>query len=64
MVPNLLLRVSVLEIIHSMFIFPEEGVIKEARDSDNNIIISYSTLRNILSPNQKYNLSIQSNVWL
>ena len=29
---------------------PEEGRIKEARDEDNNIIIFYSTLRNILPP--------------
>ena len=29
---------------------PEEGRIKEARDEDNNIIISDSNLRNILSP--------------
>ena len=32
---------------------PEEGGIKEARDADNNIIISDSTLRPILPPQLK-----------
>ena len=33
-----------------MVIPPEEGGFKEARDADNNIIISDSTLNNILPP--------------
>ena len=36
-----------------MVIPQEESVINEARDADNNIIISYSTLRNILPPQLK-----------
>ena len=32
---------------------PEEGGIKEARDAENNIIISDSTLCNIMSPQLK-----------
>ena len=32
---------------------PEEGGLKEAMDTNNNIIISYSTLRNIIPPQIK-----------
>ena len=42
---ELLLQVSVQELHNSMAIPPEEGGIKEARFSDNNIIISDSTLQ-------------------
>ena len=42
---ELLLQVSVQELHNSMAIPPEEGGIKEARFSDNNIIINDSTLQ-------------------
>ena len=48
LVPNLLLQVSVIEIHNSMLIPPEEVGLKEAINADNHIIISYSTLRNII----------------
>ena len=51
--PKLLLQVSVRELHNSMVSPPEEGLLKEARDEDNNIIIGYSTLRNILPPQLK-----------
>ena len=36
-----------------MVIPPEEVGLKKARDAENNIIISYSTLHNILPPQRK-----------
>ena len=51
--PKLLFQVSVQELHSIMVITPEEGGLKEARDEDNNIIISYSTLQNIISPQLK-----------
>ena len=53
LVPKLLFHVSFRELNNSMVSSPEEGGIKEAIDSDNNIIISDSTLRNILPPQLK-----------
>ena len=50
LVSKLLLQVSVRELRNSMLSLPEEGGLKEARDARNNIIISDSTLRSILSP--------------
>ena len=47
LVTNVLLQVSVRELHNSILIPPEEGVIKEEIDADNNIIISYSTLQSI-----------------
>ena len=58
---KLLVCVSVIELHNIMVISPEEGVIKEARDADNNIIISDSTLRNFLPPILK-NMSSQCKV--
>ena len=51
--PKLLLQVSVQEIHKSLVSPPEEGGPKEAKYDDNNIIISDSTLRNILPPQLK-----------
>ena len=48
--PKLLFQVSVRELNNIMAIPPEEGVLKEAREEEDNIIISDSTLRNILPP--------------
>ena len=56
LVPKLLFQVSVIELHNSMVNTPEEGELKEARDSDNNTTISYSTLRNIL-PTQLKNMN-------
>ena len=49
-VPKLLLQVSVRELHNSLGSDPEDGGIKEAIDAENNIIISDSTLRSLLSP--------------
>ena len=49
LVPKLLLQVLVRELHNSMMSPPEEGGFKEARDADNNIIISDSTLPKFLS---------------
>ena len=51
--PKFLLQVSVQEIYNSMVSPPEEGEPKGARDKDNNIITSDSTLRNILTTQLK-----------
>ena len=51
--PNVLLHFSVEEIHNSPVILPEEGGLKEERDAYNNIIINYSTLRQILTPQIK-----------
>ena len=48
LVPKLLLKISVRKLHNSMVIPPEQGGLKEARDADNNIIISYFTLQYIL----------------
>ena len=51
--PKLLLQVSVRELHNSMVIPPKEGGIKEARNTDNNIIISDSTWHKIVPPQLK-----------
>ena len=51
--PNLLLQVYVQELHNSLWSIPEESGMKEARDKDNNIIISDSILRHILPPQLK-----------
>ena len=51
--PNSLLQFFVRELHNSMVSPPEEGGLKEARDEENNIIISDSTLQNIISPQLK-----------
>ena len=60
-IPELLFKVSVREIHNSMVSRPEVDGLKEARDEENNIIISDSTLRNILPPQLK-NMTYQYNV--
>ena len=57
-IPELLFKVSVREIHNSMVSRPEVDGLKEARDEENNIIISDSTLRNIIPPQHK-NLTSQ-----
>ena len=51
--PNFLLWVSVQELHKRLVSDTEDGGIKEARDVENNIIISDSTLRSLLSPQFK-----------
>ena len=45
LVPNFLLQVSVREIHNNLVRDAENGGLKESIDEDDNIIISYSTLR-------------------
>ena len=52
-VPKLLFQVSVREIHNNIASAKKDGGIKEARDEDDNIIISDSTLRSLLSPQLK-----------
>ena len=53
LVPKLLLQMSVRELHNSLVSDPNDGGIKDARDEDDNIIISDSTLRSLLSPQLK-----------
>ena len=52
-VPTLILQVSVRELHNSLVSGPIDGRLKEARDEENNIIISNSTLRSLLPPQLK-----------
>ena len=56
LMPELLLQVSVQELHNISAIPPEEGVMNEARDEENNIIISDSTSKNII-PNEIKNMT-------
>ena len=53
LVPKFLLHVSVRELHKSLVSDPIDGIIKDARDEDGNIIISDSTLRSLLPPHLK-----------
>ena len=53
--PKLLLQGSVIELHNSLVIDPNYGGLKDARDEDDNIIISDSTLRSLLPPQLKQN---------
>ena len=46
--PKLLLQVSVSELHNRIVSDPVDGGLKESRDTENNIIISGSTLRSLL----------------
>ena len=50
LVPKLLLQVSVRELHNNLVSATKDGEIKEARDEDDNIIISDSILRSLLPP--------------
>ena len=63
-VPKLLLQVSVQELHNRLGSDPVDGGLKEARDADNNIIISDFTLRSFLPPQFKIFIKIQGHVWL
>ena len=58
LVPKFLLQVPVRELHNRMVSPPEEGRTKEARYAEDKIIISDSTLRNIL-PLQLKNMNFQ-----
>ena len=58
MVPKCLLRVSVRELHNSLVSDTNDGVLKEAKEKENNIIISDHTLRTSL-PSQLKQLSAQ-----
>ena len=49
--PKLLLKLYIRELHNSLVRDPLDGVIKEARDAENNSIISDSTLRYYFHPN-------------
>ena len=51
--PKPLLRVSVRELNNILVIDPNDGGLKDARDEDDNIIISDYKLRSLLSPQLK-----------
>ena len=53
MVPKLLLQVYVIELHNSLVSDPNYGSPKEARNEENNIIISDSTLRTLFPPQSK-----------
>ena len=53
LVPNFLQYVHVPELHNSLVSDTYYGGIKEARDADNNIILSYYTLRSLLPPQFK-----------
>ena len=48
--PIFKLQVSVRELYNILVSYSVDGGLKEARDADNNIIISYFTLRSLLPP--------------
>ena len=53
LVPKFLLHVSVRELHDTLVSDPNDGGIKDARDKDDNIFISDSTLRSLLPPQLK-----------
>ena len=53
LLPELLLHVSIREVHNNLVSSTKDDGLKEARDEDDNIIISDSTLRSILPPQFK-----------
>ena len=62
-VPKLLLQVSARKLHNILDSDPDYGGLKEAIYSENNIIISYSTLRSLFPPQLKNIITIQGHVW-
>ena len=61
----MLLQLSLRKLHNSPSSDPEDGGLKEARDTDNNIIISDSTLSSLLTPQQqKYQYNTRSCVFV
>ena len=63
-VPKLLPQVSLRELHNSLVSDTNDGGLKDARDEDDNIIISYSTLHSLLQPQLKKICTLQGHVWL
>ena len=63
MFPNVLLKVYVRELHNRLVSDPDYGGFKEARDVENSIIISDSTLSSILTTKIKNVSKIQGHVW-
>ena len=53
MIPRLSLQLYIRELHNIIVSTPYEGSLKNARDEENNIIISYPTIHNILPPQLK-----------
>ena len=64
MVPKLLPQISIWELHNGLVSDPVYGGLKEARDAENNIIISDSTLRSLLPPQSNNIITIQGHMWL
>ena len=64
LVSTLLLHVYVRELHNYLVSAKIDGGLKEARDEDDNIIISDSTLRSLLPPQFKNVIKMQVHVWL
>ena len=64
LVTKLLLQVSSRELHNNIVSDTDNGALKEARDEDDNIIISDSILRSLLPPQLKSVTKIQGHVWL
>ena len=64
LVPRLLLQVSIIELDKNLVSATKYGGLKEARDEDDNIIISDSTLCLLLPPQFKNVVKIQGHAWL
>ena len=62
--PKLLLQLSVIELHTNLVSDTVNGGIKEEIYAKNNIFISDSTLRSLLSPQLKNVINIQGHVWL
>ena len=64
LVPKLLLYISVRELYNNIVSSTIDGGLKKARDEDDNINISDSTLRLLFPPQFKNVIKIQGYVWL
>ena len=64
LVPKLLLHVSFRELYNNLVGATKYSGLKEARDEDDNIIISDYTLCSLLPPQFKNVIKIQGYVWL
>ena len=61
--PKFLLQVSVQKLHNRLVSDTEDGGLKEARDAENNIIISDSTLRSLLPPQLIFFMKIKIHLW-
>ena len=63
LVPKFLLQVSIKEQHYILVSDPNDVGIKYARDEDDDIIISDSTLRSLLPPQLIFFITIQGHAW-